>query len=261
MSDRVCVRGCVQPNVHYAACARSGPEWQAKSDACTGCAPAKCRDGSMICDRCFGRLRRLIGDIPDLLARLRSIADPSKATPTDQVRTPSTLIEAPAPVGDDLLDAIHAVERAAWLTELDLLNAQNNEHDILDLWDYLTIRHAPEDGIRSAWSVQDAIDRWGVERRDPNAKPYEAEADRAEIREPVTEWGDPIIGREHAEALAGSPSTLRRWIKSEEITPVGTIWIAGIRTRLFRRSEVIATRDRMRGQQQAGQYKPQTGNA
>ena len=109
MSDRVCVRGCVQEAVHYAACpwdhVEAGSERAAELTgkgvpSCDGCAPRGCRDGSMSCDRCFGRMLRLLDDTPDLLGRLRSLADPRKATPTDQPHFGSTAVEpvAPAPV-------------------------------------------------------------------------------------------------------------------------------------------------------------------
>ena len=90
MSERVCVRGCTQRGVHYAAC-----EEQAKVEAaaavgivhvskCQGCAERPARDHALICDGCFYRLRSLIRDSGDLMGRLRSLADPRKATPTDK---------------------------------------------------------------------------------------------------------------------------------------------------------------------------------
>lgn len=253
MADRVCIRGCTQRDVHYATCEDYGkpPE----QSTCRGCAPRECREGSLICDRCFGRMRQLLADTRDLLGRLRAIADPAKATPLDQVRVASSSVEPVAPVGADLLDAIHAVESAVEWAYVDLASVSNELRTIAWLGEILLDRHEPVDGIRSAWSVQDAVDRWGVERRDPNQVVWEDDDDRAEIIEAVSEWQNPIIGREDAEGLAGSASTLRRWIKSGDVVPEGEIWIAGIRTRLFRRAQILAVREKMSDRQQSAQFR------
>ena len=251
MSERACIRGCTQRDVHFAACVRK----DAAVDPCRGCAPRECRDGSLICDRCFGRMRALLADTRDLLGRLRAIADPSKATPLDQVRVASSSVEPAAPVGADLLDAIHAVEIAESWAYVDLATVSNDLDTMTWLGQLLLERHAPVDGIRSSWSVQDAVDQWGVERRDRNAVPYEDDDERDEVVEPVSEWQNPIVGREDAEGLAGSASTLRRWIKDGDVVPVGEVYIAGRRTRLFRRAELLACRGRMQERMNAGRTK------
>lgn len=261
MSDRVCVRGCTQRDVHYATCERSGPGWEDLPNRCRGCAPRECRDGSLICDRCFGRMRGLLGDARDLLARLRSIGDPTKATAYDDVkvgRAPSAAAPS-APIGDDLLDAIRAVETAVpWASE-DLTPLSNDLDAITWLGALLLDRHAPlEDGTRTAWSVQDAVDRWGVERKPKPGEVFEDDDERAELTEPVPEWGDPIVGRADAERIAGSPRTLSRWVKNGDVASVGRTWIAGDLTILYRTSELLAVRDGKQARQSSGQYKPRT---
>lgn len=243
--DRFCVRGCTRRGHHWAAC----PDYAREDGGCRGCVQEDARAGGVICERCFQRMRFLLGEIPDLLGRLRSLADPSKAKPTDQERVGSQPSESFPPVADDLLDAIAAVENAneyfyAWGCGLEDL--QNDAEVVAALGGMLLDRHPPADGVRDAWSVQDAVDRWGVERRDRTRVAW---VDDGEDREVASfakpEWRDPIIGRKEAERIAGSPSTLRRWVTIGELDKVGEIWIAGARTVLYRRAEVEATRDRM----------------
>jgi hypothetical protein len=229
-----------------------GVAYEAK---CRGCAPRECRDGSMICDRCFGRMRGLLSDARDLLGRLRAIADPSKATPLDQVRVASSSVEPAAPVSADLLDAIGAVEQAVEWAYVDLAEHTNDLDTVIYLSALILNRHPETDGLRHAWSLQDAVDRWGVERVDHNPQPWEDDDERLEVIEPVSEWLNPIVGRDDAEGLAGSASTLRRWIKDGDVTPVGEVYIAGVRTRLFRRAELVACRERMQGRMNTGRPK------
>lgn len=246
MSERTCIRGCTQRDVHYATCEHSGPVYEG-AFPCRGCAPRECREGSLICDRCFGRMRALLGDARDLLGRLRAIADPSKATPLDQVRVASSSVEPAAPVGADLLDAIHAVESAVEWAYVDLAEHTNDRDTMRWLGAILLDRHRPVDGIREAWSVQDAVDQWGVERVDRNPVEWDDDDERVEIVEALPEWQNPIVGRDIAEGLAGSANTLNRWVRNGDVTPVGEVYIAGRRTRLFRRAELIETRERMQG--------------
>lgn len=266
MSDRVCIRGCTQLGVHYATCPDYGMQEafdQARATGvpdvayeptCRGCAPRECRDGSLICDRCFGRMRALLDDATDLLGRLRAIADPMKATVLDQVRVRASSVEPAAPVDADLLDAIAAVEVviSVWDSWGRDLAAMSNQADTIGwLGERVLDRHTPVDGIRPDWSLRDAVDQWGVERRDRDQTPYEDD-DREEIVTGAAEWGDELLGRADAETLAGSARTLRRWVKSGDIAPAGTIWIAGVRTTLFRRSELLATQERLSDRQRAG---------
>ncbi|MDR7113900.1 hypothetical protein J2X03_003802 [Microbacterium trichothecenolyticum] len=219
MSDRVCIRGCAKPDVHYATCNRRRPEYQGDFP-CTGCAPRECRDGSLICDKCFGRMKGLLHDAPDLLGRLRAIADPAKSGWNwDQVVISSgASTTAPPPIGDDLADAIIAIEQAltgwlAWNGDLEWIS--NN----LDAVTWMSARvlevHRPDEhGVREGWSVLDAVKRWGIERRENGALVYPVdEEDRAEIVEPVTEWFDRLITvKEAAERHKVSQQAVRKWV-------------------------------------------------
>jgi hypothetical protein len=195
-------------------------------------------------------MRRLLDDAPDLLARLRSIIDPSKATPLDQVRVRVMSSEPAAAVASDPLDAIAAVEGVlqVWFEWGEDLKRISNDLDAVTwMGAHLLERHRPDDGIRAAWSVQDAVDQWGVERVPAKGeKPWEPDDEREEIVTPVREWGpDSLVTREVAEGIAGSASTLRRWVKNGDVQPSGEIYIAQVRTRMFRRQELEECRKRM----------------
>lgn len=268
MSDRVCIRGCVQSGVHWAACENYSPaELIKKAHAedsgiayepkCRGCAPRECRDGSLICDPCFGRIRALLSDTPDLLARLRSIGDPSKATPTDQVRVRGTQTELPAPIGADLLDAIRTVQNVAgwWVgCGQDLRPASNDRYTVEWLSEYVLDRHAPVDGLRPAWSVQDAVDRWGVERRDRNPSVFEDEVERDVIVTPVPEWPRPLMTRDEAVDFAGSARTLQRWVRDELVVPVRPE-MAGVVLVFYRPDELENARETAKARKAAGMFK------
>lgn len=239
MSDRVCLRGCTVRGAHYATC----PDYGATSEdvTCRGCAPRECRDGSLICDRCFGRMRGLLNDAPDLLGRLRAIGDPSKAAVFDAVRSGASSPEPVAPVGADLLDAIRVVELVIDVMAGRDLAAVSNDHRTVSWLSAVVLdRHAPVDGVRSGWSVQDAVDRWGVERVDRNPAPV-PEDDGDVTTYPIPEWGDPLLNREQAEELVGSARTLRRWVQKDLVKPEGQIWTGGKLTQLFRWSDLVET--------------------
>lgn len=100
--ERACIRGCTQRDQHYATCADYGRE----DGTCKGCAPRVARDGSLLCGRCFGRLRRNLDQAPDLLGLLRTRADPMKAQLYDKVMVSGSLHEiTSAPVQVDVVDA------------------------------------------------------------------------------------------------------------------------------------------------------------
>ncbi len=225
-AERICIRNCTQRDVHYATCTTSGPEWADRDDRCRGCAPRVCRDGSLICDRCFGIMSRLLADTPDLLGRLRSLADPLKANPTDNVRTGSRgILEAQPPVPVDLLDAIDAVTTVygfyrSWGSDLTAL--ANNVEDITYLASMVLDRHPAVDGVRWVWSVQDAVDQWGVERRTTGDTPWTDDEDSEEVVGYTHEWQgrDRVLSRiDTAKALQISESTMWRMERAGFIEP------------------------------------------
>lgn len=247
MGDRMCIRGCVQRDVHYATCSCNGPGWENREDRCRGCAPRECRDGSYLCDPCFGRMRRHLDDTPDLLGRLASIADPAKAVPTDAFRSGGGgPVEAAAPIGADLIDAITAI-RATYSTYLswgsDLTAMSNDVEAVSWMCSMVLDRHPMVDGVREAWSVQDAVDRWGVERRDPTTWTEPGE-DGEEPVAPVREWGDGLVSREQAAKYADREiRTIRRWETQGLIHRITTITgERGRKIALFRLSQVLTVK-------------------
>lgn len=226
MSDRVCINQCTQRDVHYAACVNSSDAEIRKREAaeaagevyvapCKGCAPRECRDGSLICDRCFGRIRHLLNETPDLIGRLESIADPRKATPTDLFRAGSKgILEAAAPVPADLLDALASVRAVLFVFEgwdSDLAKMSNDVEAIAWMCTMVLDRHQVVDGVREAWSIQDAIDLWGVERHDPREVEWEDQDHSEEVISTIGEWGERLLPLEEAAKRAGiSLSTMRR---------------------------------------------------
>jgi hypothetical protein len=185
MSDRVCIRGCTRRGEHYAAC----PSFGTTDGDCKGCVESEARDHSMICNRCHGRLRRALDATPDLLALIRSKADPLKAIAYDAERSSGGPTEAPAPVAADLIDAGDAVNRilrywtgyedrplppglasdqahdmAEWrsahiVATLDTLT--NNGGDLARLWADVIEMPTEADG----WTIAKALARWPLEDR------------------------------------------------------------------------------------------------
>lgn len=275
MSDRVCIRGCVQRRVHYATCAWYGIEEKLAPAVaelpnapkrCWGCAPKPARDHALICDGCFYRLRTLVRDADDLMGRLRSLADPMKATPTDRAPgSRAAAVEPPAPLDADLADAmgdiahtLHECDRAARPRSLEqaLSDLVNDAEMVAFLGLTFLDRHPLVDGLRDFWSVQDAVDKWGVERRTKGPNLWEPEPDSAEVAFARPEWRNPLLNRDDAAKLAGSLRTLQRWERNELIAPEGEIYTAGARTRLYRRSDVV----RVRSEQEAKVGRPKGTN-
>lgn len=274
MSDRVCIRGCVQRGVHYATCDWFGVVEDPASPApagslrCRGCAPKPARDHALICDTCFYRLRTLVRDADDLMGRLRSLADPMKAIPTD--RAPggrAALVEAPAPVNADLLDALNDLGHTLhdWGRHTDyrleqcLPDLVNDVESVRVLGVGFLDRHPLVDGIREFWSVQDAVDKWGVERRTKGEPGWEPDPDPTLVAIARPEWSNPLITKRQAERIAGSERTLRRWVNRELLTHEGTVVIAGVVTRMYRRADVERVRDEM--QSKVGRPKsPENGS-
>lgn len=251
MSDRYCIRGCTVRGEHYAACA---------DGLCTGCAPREARDGVLICAGCYGRARRLIRDVDDMMGRLDSLADPMKATPTDKQPGGGGSVEAPAPIDADLLDAIRDVSHTlvAWgrftgrrTIDEAFDDIANDLEDITRFGEGWLDRALVVDGIRGFWTVADAMAKWGPERRTKGEPEWEEGASVEEI-EAIPEWGDQLLNRDEASREAGSASTLRRWVQYELIAAVGTIYVAGRRTTLFRRSEIVQVKYEQSMKQRAG---------
>ena len=189
-SDRPCMRGCVVRDAHFAACADFGLADGERT--CAGCVPVSARDGAMICDRCYFRIRRYLDDAPDLVAHLRSITDPTKAAVYDRVMVSSSKPIAPAPVQAELIDASADIVRTlrdwashvtgkvdgyrlvpgaaadvtfdvAWGfagTILDAFDEIANTVEIAALGDAILTRHP---GEPDWWSIADASARWPLD--------------------------------------------------------------------------------------------------
>ncbi|MEI3845226.1 MULTISPECIES: helix-turn-helix domain-containing protein [unclassified Microbacterium] len=191
MSERVCIRGCARKGEHLAVCLNADGEPTA---GCTGCVPFDAADGVLLCERCFRTLRRHLEDAADLVAHLRSVADPTKAVVLDRVRVSSSMPELPAPVAADLVDAsnditqnlnawanwcagedraavgLHAgadaaeahdvVRMAADVVLDELEHLANDSHQVLALCeDAIVVHH----GEPSVWSIADAAVRWPLD--------------------------------------------------------------------------------------------------
>lgn len=212
MTDRSCIRGCVQVGIHYATCQHSGPDYTGQFP-CRGCAPRECRDGSLICDKCFGRMTWILDNLRDLHGRLTAKADPLTATPLDNIRIRTTTTDLPAAQDADILDALHAVQAALYWTTTDLRTVTNDRNIIIALGELLLDRHKPVNGIRDAWSVQDAIDTWGIERKADTYVYPEADNDETEPA-PVTEWYDPLLTvRQAAHRHKVTERAVQLWIQ------------------------------------------------
>lgn len=191
--DRPCIRGCVvrDATMHLAAC----PDYGVDEPTCGGCVPRNARDGALVCDRCYRQMRRALDDAPDLVAHLRSIADPTKAMVYDRVLVSSSRPEMPAPVAADLTDASESIMRTLreWAGALvpglrmggmhagalagetfqeahycaavilDAIDELANDVTVKDLGDALLTRH---DGEPDWWSVADVAARWRLEDRE-----------------------------------------------------------------------------------------------
>ncbi|MEB0201988.1 hypothetical protein QN354_09490 [Cryobacterium sp. 5I3] len=94
---------------HFAACADYGVTIGA---TCRGCVPSEAREGALICGRCYAAVKRNVVAAPDVIALIRSQADPLKAAVYDrEMVTGSRGDSAPAPVQSDLIDAADDIIR------------------------------------------------------------------------------------------------------------------------------------------------------
>lgn len=101
---------------HYAAC----PDYsQGGPGTCRGCVPRETVGDSLICGKCFGRMRTLIEGAPDMLAHLRSLGDPLKGTDYAEKASSaggSGRTHAPPPIPPELLDAPDFIVTLLWST-------------------------------------------------------------------------------------------------------------------------------------------------
>ena len=193
MAERFCVRGCTVKGEHWAAC----PDYGREDGACRGCVQVEAREGVLLCERCYRALRRHLEDAADLVGHLRSIADPTKATPYDRIRVDSSRPDMPAPVAADLIDASDDIVRTMrawalyvqfgeehpWRAEgleagidaatawddvngcaevilFDLDSLANNSHQILALCEGVIAIHR---GEPERWSIADAAARYSLD--------------------------------------------------------------------------------------------------
>lgn len=262
MSDRVCIRGCLQRGVHFADCPWYGlteetaPTAVAMPNRCRGCAPKPARDHALVCDGCFYRLRTLVRDADDLMGRMQSLADPMKATPTDKAPGGrAAAVEPPAPVDADLLDALDNIwhtlrdwdRHTDYQLEQSLPDLVNDAEHVRVLGIGFLDRHPLVDGIRAFWSLQDAVDKWGVERRTKGEKSWEPDNSGELAVFPRPEWEDTLVTKLQAAQIAGSQRTLRRWVEKDLLAHEGTIVIAGVHTRMFRRRDVEQVKAEQQG--------------
>ncbi len=226
MSDRFCIRGCTRQ--HWATCENTNPvELLRKAQAeeagekyrapCRGCAPSVCREGSLICDACFGRARHLLSDAFDILAQIRSQGDPLKSGWNwDRVVIAGSSPEPPAPIGEDVIDATVAVRTAIAYFQAGLSELSNDLVAMEWLGPLVLDRHpADEEGVRERWSIQDAADRWGAERKSAHAFVYpdDEEPEAVPVSSPVREWYDPLLTIKQAAARREvSQRTVQRWV-------------------------------------------------
>ncbi|WP_396646220.1 helix-turn-helix domain-containing protein [Microbacterium sp.] len=241
-SDRFCIRGCARQ--HWAVCENLSPSELSKREAaedagerytppCAGCAPSVCRVGSLVCDQCFGRARGLLRDAPELLQRLRSMTDDGRSRWNfDRVVVTSSHVGTAANVGDDITDAIHAIETALHYFRAGLAALTGDAEAMGWLGPLVLDEHPAVDGVRERWSIRDAMSRWGMENRHrfihPDARPNAprgayAAYDDEEVVAPVREWFDPLVTVEQAAQRRGvSNRTVKNWIRKGYITPVAT---------------------------------------
>lgn len=234
--DRFCLRGCVRKDVHFASCAGAG---------CDGCAPRSCRDGSLICDSCFGRMRGLLGEVRDMVGRLTAIADPLKASVLDQIRVRVSSGEPASVVSSDLLDALGTLNAVQEWAYVDLATVANDRDTILSLCEYVLERHPEVDGVRDAWSVQDVKDRWGVERRTNDVFTFPEEDDEIEVT-PIHEWYDPLLTlRQAAERRKLTQRAVQKWVEKKALIPTAKLRENGQTVSYFRASDVDAVAKEM----------------
>lgn len=254
-SERPCIRGCVEV-VHYAACPAFGP--RGRGAACTGeceTRPSAARYGALLCARCFGRMRGVLLDAPDVVGRMRSASDQAKAVVYQPAKVLAAAGAAKAPEQSpaDVIDAIRdvLVTLRAWATTVDAATPFVSHRGFTDddeltaaavyaeailaqldviandaqwgpaLHDELLDRHEEATLSGRVWSLADARARWGAERRTARtvAHVYPVSDDDGIVeRQPVTEWYDPLLTiAQAAKRVERSQRTVEIWIEKDEL--------------------------------------------
>lgn len=261
-SDAGCVRGCVDPGEHFAAC----PSYGVEGGECSGCVPAPTHRGTVVCADCYRRVRGILRNTPDLIGRLRSLASQGKAVAYSPVKVPAASATAPDQIGAELLDAILAIEGnlRAWSLHFDPRSLRGLDEVLTDpdqvpaLWDAIVDLHVEDEDGGQHWSVADAMARWGVERRDRDRHVYPVDAaggdDRVIARLPVREWYDELlVSKDAARRARVSESQLRRWVQAGVLEPAARLRDGrGVVTRWFHASAVDAAAEVMRARRHAG---------
>nr|WP_278101144.1 helix-turn-helix domain-containing protein [Microbacterium proteolyticum] len=123
----------------------------------------------------------------------------------------------------DHLDAIMAVEQVIG-ADVDWL--ANQDSGVEWLSELILDRHKPApDGTRESWSVQDVMDRWGLEDKpEPHRYVFPDDEPDAEVALPVREWFDPLLDVKQAAKQAGvTVRAVQKWVKEGRLTPVARL--------------------------------------
>lgn len=286
-SERPCIRGCTEL-VHFAACSAFGQGTDNVCDANCEPRPVSARRGAVLCDDCYGRVRRVLLDAGDVVGRMRSSVDQAKAVVYQPAKVfPAAGAPAAAEQVDaDVIDAIRDIlgTLRAWAVAVDgtveysTHRGMSDDDEIAAASGYARVilaqldvvandtRRAPElhdhllsrTGDRTAgewWSLADARARWGTQRRaDRHVFPAGEDRDGELERTPVTEWYDPLLVSKDAAKRAGvTESQLRKWVAADVLTPAARVRDArGMVTRWFHASAVDEAAREMRARRHAG---------
>lgn len=218
-----CIRGCMQPGIHFATCT----DRVDAGGACTGCAPASPVDGLVVCGECRRRIRGLLRIAPDLLGRLRALAGHGKAVVYSPVKVFTPASTVPEQVDADVADALIEISANLrdWARHIVMATLDGLDRVLAD--EAQTIRLAAAvidtheltpDGGRH-WSIADAASKWGVERRDRSTFTYPASIEDGVIEtQPVTEWYDPLLSIAQAAQRANrTRRSIELWIERGEL--------------------------------------------
>lgn len=219
----VCIRGC---STHVAACANYG---KSGAFACDCETPAPTVYGTLICASCNRRLRGMLRNASDLLGRMRTLASQGKAVIYSPVKASPRGSAPRDQITAELLDALLWLEAAlsVWWQHFDRRTLEGldglltDPRNVEDLWDLVLDRHEVDgEGHRAVWSLQDAADRWGIERRDRHVYPTAADAAEAiEVeRSSVPEWYDRLLTTQQAAQLVGKTQRIiQKWIADGDL--------------------------------------------